>query len=233
MLGGLEAALLFVVLVVPGYLAMGGYRLGRASPAHPEGLAAAARAVTVSVIVVMVVWKLGGRSVYDTTRTGTGLTSEESLTYRVGLETLVLPPSAGFLLGELIDFIATKAASMLSRLEERDDEVLSRREVGLRWGLRKIRARLPLDGPSTWDRIWKTLKRDEPFVHVRVMTNARVARPCSALWPKAPGPRCHRSREIFTSNRSCDLSAAHAARSSSHPRERVSGCSSLARRSNS
>jgi hypothetical protein len=34
-LGGLEAALVFVVLVVPGYLAMGGYHLGRASPPIP------------------------------------------------------------------------------------------------------------------------------------------------------------------------------------------------------
>ena len=46
---------------------------------------------------------------------GTALTSEEGLTYRVALEMLVVPPVAGFLLGELTDLIAAKAASMLAR----------------------------------------------------------------------------------------------------------------------
>jgi hypothetical protein len=118
----------------------------------------------------MVVWKLGGQSVYENARAGTALTSEESLTYRVALEALVVPPVAGFLLGELTDSIAAKAASTLVRLEERGGKALSRREFGLRWALGKVRARLPLDGPSTWDRIWKTLKRDEPFVYIRVIT---------------------------------------------------------------
>lgn len=171
-LGGLEAALVFVVLVVPGYLAMGGYRLGRASPPHPQGLAAAARAVTLSAIVLMIVWKLGGQSVYEHAQAGTALTSEEGLTYQVALETLVVPPVVGFGLGELTDLIAAKATSTLGWLELRDGEVLSRRESWLRWALGKIRARLPLDGPTTWDRIWKTLKRDEPFVYVRVITKS-------------------------------------------------------------
>lgn len=121
---------------------------------------------------MMVVWKLGGQSVYDHARAGTALTSEEGLTYRVALGTLVVPPVAGFLLGELTDVIAAKAVSMLGRLEGRGDTVLARRELALRWALRKIGARLPLDGPSTWDRIWKTLKRDEPFVYVRVITKS-------------------------------------------------------------
>jgi hypothetical protein len=46
---------------------------------------------------------------------GTALTSEEGLSYRVALEMLVVPPVAGFLLGELTDLIAAKAASMLAR----------------------------------------------------------------------------------------------------------------------
>jgi Family of unknown function (DUF6338) len=44
--------------------------------------------------------------------------------------------------------------------------------LGLRRAVGKVRARLPLDGPSTWDRIWKTLKRDEPFVYIRAITKS-------------------------------------------------------------
>lgn len=170
--GSLEAALVFVVLVVPGYLAVSGYRLGRASTPHPEGLAGAARAVTASAIVVLVAWRVGGRSVYEHALAGTALRSDEDLTYRLALGVLLLPPVAGFLLGELTDLFAGRVTASLGRLEERDEQTLRRRDRALRWVLRKVRARVPLDGPSTWDRIWKTLKRDEAFVYVRVITKS-------------------------------------------------------------
>jgi hypothetical protein len=168
--GGLEAALVFLVLVVPGYLALAGYRLGRASAPHPEGLAAAARAITASAVIVLVAWKLGGRDVYEHTRAGTALTSEEGSTYRLALAFLLVPPFAGFLLGELTDLVAAKVATALGRLETREEGATSRAGRVRRWLLDKIRARIPLDGPTTWDRIWNTLKRDEPFVYVHVLT---------------------------------------------------------------
>jgi hypothetical protein len=49
--GTAQAALVFLVAVVPGFLAIGGYRLGRAVPDHPEGLAGTARVITVSAFV--------------------------------------------------------------------------------------------------------------------------------------------------------------------------------------
>lgn len=170
--GSLEAALVFVVLVVPGYLAVGGYRLGRASAPHPEGLAGAARAVTASAVIVLIAWKLGGQSVYEHARAGTALTSNEDLTFRMGAAALLIPPLAGFMLGEFTDALAGRVTAVLGRLEERDEASLSYRDRLVRWGLRKLRARLPLDGPTTWDRIWKSLKRDEPFVYVRVVTKS-------------------------------------------------------------
>jgi hypothetical protein len=170
--GSLEAALVFVVLVVPGYLAVSGYRLGRASPPQPEGLAGAARAVTASAIVVLIAWRLGGQSVYEHALAGTALRSDEELTYRLALGVLVVPPATGFLLGELTDVLAGRVTVALGRLEERDEQTLQRRDRPFLWALRKVRARVPLDGPSIWDLIWKTLKRDEPFVYVRVNTTS-------------------------------------------------------------
>ena len=168
--GGLEAALVFVVLVVPGYLALAGYRLGRASTPHPEGLAAAARAITASAVVVLVAWKLGGRDVYEHARRGTALGADEGSTYRLALAILLVPPFAGFLLGDLTDLVAARVARALGELDARDEDALSRRGRVLRLLLSRIRARILPEGPTTWDRIWNTLGREEPFVYVRVVT---------------------------------------------------------------
>ena len=63
-----QAALVFLVVVVPGFVAIAGYRRGRAAPEHPEGLVAAARTITASAIIALVAWRLGGREVYDDAR---------------------------------------------------------------------------------------------------------------------------------------------------------------------
>jgi hypothetical protein len=167
--GGLEAALVAVVLVVPGYLAIAGYGLGRASAPQPGGLAAAARAITASAVFVLVAWRVGGRSVYENARASTALAGEEGLTFRLAVAGLVIPPIVGFALGQTTDWVAGKVAHALRELDEQE-ETLSAAEKGRRWLLETVRARMPFDGPTTWDRVWKTLQRDEPYLYVRVVT---------------------------------------------------------------
>jgi hypothetical protein len=56
------AAIVFLVIALPGFLADGGYRLGRAVPEHPQGLVAVARVIALSTLIGLIAWKLGGRA---------------------------------------------------------------------------------------------------------------------------------------------------------------------------
>jgi hypothetical protein len=167
-----QAALVFLVVVVPGFVAIAGYRRGRAAPEYPEGLVAAARTITVSAIIALVAWRLGGREVYEHARAGTALRSNESNTFRFAVALLVLPGLAGFVLGELTDWSAQRVARAGDGLPPRssDAEGLSLRMK--RKLLEVLAVRLLHEGPTTWDRAWKHLRRSEPFVYVRIRTKS-------------------------------------------------------------
>jgi Family of unknown function (DUF6338) len=172
--GTAQAALVFLVVVVPGFLAMGGYRLGRAVPEHPDGLVAAARVITISAFIAIIAWKLGGTKVYEHVRAGTALTTEEAHTYRFAVALLLVPGVAGFALACMIDAITHRVLTARAKLptarpaRETEPEPLPRRFR--RKSLMVLSARLLHDGPTTWDRTWKEIRRTEPYVFVRVTT---------------------------------------------------------------
>jgi hypothetical protein len=166
-----EAAVVFLLVVLPGFLAQGGYRVGRAVPEHAQGLVAVARVIAISAVIAVVGWKLGGRVVYEDARAGTALTSHEGHTYRFALALLVVPGVVGYLAGQCVDLLTHRLGVAVDRLPPRpqpDDEPLTQRAK--RRLLKSLSARLLHEGPSTWDRAWGRLRRTEPYVYVLITT---------------------------------------------------------------
>lgn len=173
MLDTTQPALAFLAIVVPGFLAMGGYRAGRAVPEHPEGLATTARVITVSVFIAVISWRLGGSELYRHAQAGTALTGEQASTYRFILAILLLPPLAGFLLAQVIDGATVHVSEMRERLppapgDEDARETLAKRLE--RWLLMSFSTRLLHEGPTTWDRTWTQVRRAQPYVFTRITT---------------------------------------------------------------
>lgn len=116
-----QAAIVFLVIALPGFLAEGGYRLGRAVPEHPQGLVAVARVIALSTLIGLIAWKLGGRALYQHARAGDALTSEEADTYWFAVGLFVIPPVVGYLLGQAIDFFARGVGTAIDHLPEAPD----------------------------------------------------------------------------------------------------------------
>ena len=169
-----QTIILFVVVIVPGFLAMTGFRAGRAVPEHPEGLITTARVITISVFIAVIAWSLGGRELYENARAGTALTSEEAHTYRFAIALLLVPPFIGFCLAQSVDALATRVWRAREKLPHPPDEKNVSNEPRAvrvrRWILMSLSGRLLHDGPTTWDRTWKQIRRGQPFVFVRITT---------------------------------------------------------------
>jgi len=173
--GSAEAALVFLILVVPGFLYLGGYRLGRAVAEHREGLATVAKAIGISAVIAVVAWKLGGRGLYDDVRAGTALTSSEGATWRLAVAALAVPGAVGFVAGELVDAAARRIGTAHDRRRDAaadDTEPRPRIARVADLALAVLPARLLHEGPTTWDRSWRHLRRTQPHVYVRVTTKS-------------------------------------------------------------
>ena len=133
---------------------------------------ATARVITVSAFITVLAWRLGGRALYEHVRAGTALTSYEDETYRFAIALLLAPGVAGFLLGQSVDAAADLAWKARNKLAARASE--KRSEGSSRQLLHKAFTRssnwLLRDGPTTWDRTWKHIRRTEPYAYVRVTT---------------------------------------------------------------
>lgn len=170
--GTAQAAFVFLLVIVPGFLALAGYRLGRAVPEHPEGLVATARVITISAVIAVIAWKLGGNDLYDRVQAGTALTTHEPQTYRFAVALLVIPGIVGFVLAQFVDALTARVWVARHRLPT-PPPAGHRESLVLRtWRrcLTGLSARLLHDGPTTWDRTWKQIRRTEPYVFVRVTT---------------------------------------------------------------
>jgi len=157
-----QALLVFVVAVVPGFLALSGYRAGRAVPQHPEGLTTTARVITLSVLIILVAWRLGGREVYLDAQAGTALSSNEGDTYNLAMALLIAPPLVGIAVGQFVDAVARR----VSQAQTGGSHQLLRERP---W-LSIVGTQLAPEGPATWDRTWRKLRHTQPFVMVRVTT---------------------------------------------------------------
>jgi hypothetical protein len=169
-----QAALVFLVIVLPGFLAQGGYRVGRAVPEHPQGLVAIARVIALSTLIALAAWKLGGKDVFDHARAATALTAYESETYRFALALFFIPPLVGYVAGQGVDAVARRVADALDRLPDSPSEAEG-------WNLRirpktlgTISPRLVNEGPTTWDRTWRRLRRSEPFAYAASHNQGRT-----------------------------------------------------------
>jgi Family of unknown function (DUF6338) len=111
-----QAALVFLVIVLPGFLAQGGYRLGRAVPEHPQGLVAVARVIALSTLIDLIAWKLGGHALYTHARAGTALTTQEADTYWFAVGLFALPAVLGYVLGQAVDFFARGVGARIDHL---------------------------------------------------------------------------------------------------------------------
>ncbi len=169
-----QAAIVFLVIALPGFLAQGGYRLGRAVPEHPQGLVAVARVIALSTLIDLIAWKLGGRALYQHARAGDALTTKEADTYWFAVGLFVIPAVMGYLLGQAVDFFASGVGAAIDRLPESPDPGAPKEALGPRARRRVLGAlnqRLLHEGPTTWDRTWRRLRRNEPFAYARVTTS--------------------------------------------------------------
>jgi hypothetical protein len=170
-----EAALVFLILFVPGYLYLAGYRLGRAVTEHREGIGTVAKVIAISAVIAVVAWKLGGQDLYEAVRTGTALTTGEAFTWRFVVAILAIPGLLGFVAGELVDEAAHRVSEALDRRRDPQPTDLSRRKLKVRachTALEVMGGRLLPDGPTTWDRVWRHLRRTQDYVYVRVTTKS-------------------------------------------------------------
>lgn len=171
-----EAAIVFLVVVVPGFLYLGGYRQGRAVSEHREGITTVAKVIAISAVIAVFAWKLGGRDLYDDAQGGTALTTDEGDTWRFLLAVLVLPALVGFIAGELVDAAARRVGDAQDRRREAaatNAQPDAHRAMRIQHKiLDLLSARLLHEGPTTWDRAWRHLRRTEPYVFVRVITKS-------------------------------------------------------------
>jgi hypothetical protein len=168
-----QAAIVFLVIILPGFLAQGGYRLGRAVPEHPQGLVAVARAIALSTVIVLAGWKLGGRRVYDYAQEGTALTLHQAYTWRFAVLLLLAPGLLGYIAGQTVDVCARQLGAAVDRLPPPPDDTTTgepRRTRARRRVLKALSGRFLYEGPTTWDRTWRRLRRTEPYAYARVMT---------------------------------------------------------------
>lgn len=171
--GSAEAAIVFLSLFVPGYLYLAGYRLGRAVTEQREGLGTVAKVIAASTLLVVVTWRLGGHDLHAHIRAGTALTTHEASTWRFTLAALIAPGLLGFVVAELVDAAARRAAA----LKATRSPVADRREEGWAAGVRRrvlgiVIRRVLRRGPTTWDRAWRELRRTERDLVVRVTTKS-------------------------------------------------------------
>ena len=125
----------------------------------------------------MVAWKLGGRDLYSDARAGTALTTDEGDTWRFSIAVLVIPGVLGFLAGECVDVAARRIGVALDRQRESMANADSRQAAPIQTRAREkaldiLSARLLHEGPTTWDRAWRNLRRTQPYVFVRVTTKS-------------------------------------------------------------
>lgn len=143
-----QAAIVFLVIVLPGFLAQSGYRAGRAVPEHQQGLVAVARVIAVSTVLILAAWKLGGRSVYDYAREGTALTLHNAYTWRFAVMLVLVPPLLGYIAGQAVDACARIIGDAIDGLphsatsEKRPGERVRRRL------LKALSGRLLHEGPT-------------------------------------------------------------------------------------
>ncbi len=162
-----QAVLVFVIGVVPGFIALSGYRFGRAVPAPAEGLVAIAQVITISLVLALIAWPLGGNVVYGHATAGTALTTHQSATFRLAVGVLVGSGLLGFVAGQVIDQAADYVRGALAR----SDDPGMRRRI-----LEAVGVRLLTDGPTTWDRSWRAVRRHAAqhagFVYIQVKTKS-------------------------------------------------------------
>lgn len=168
-----QAALVFLLIILPGFLAQGGYRLGRAVPEYAQGLVAVARVIAISTAIALVAWKLGGQDVYADARAGTALTSDEGHTYRFAVALFTIPSILGYATGQAVDGCARRIADALDDLPETPDAEAVAEPLKLRTrrrALGALSARFLHEGPTTWDRTWSRLRRTQPYAYAHVTT---------------------------------------------------------------
>jgi hypothetical protein len=165
----------FLVLFVPGFLYMGGYRLGRAVPEQRDGIGTVAKVIAISAAIAVIAWRLGGHDLYDDARARTALTSDEGDTWRFAVAMLIIPGLVGFLAGELVDEAARRIGQAQDRrlvvaAGEPQPTALTYLTRAKHKALDVLSARLLREGPTTWDRTWRHVRRTEDYVYVRVVT---------------------------------------------------------------
>jgi hypothetical protein len=167
-----QAAIVFLVIALPGFLAQSGYRARRAVPEHPQGLVAVARVIAVSTVIVLVAWKIGGHTIYDYALAGTALTRHEAYTWRFAATLVVAPALLGYIAGQVVDACARALGGAIDRLPPHPITATAEpfgRQAQRRL-LKALSSRRLHEGPTTWDSTWRRLRRTEPFACARIVT---------------------------------------------------------------
>jgi hypothetical protein len=170
-----EAALILLTLFMPGFLAVRGYSVGRPSAPVTDGLPGLGRALTASMFVLLVGWRLGGHHVYGWMQAGTALTAHESQPYAFAVGLAVLPPVVGFLAADVVDVLTDRVARIQAAVDVASgiDRVCDTRGVCgrmiKRYTQRVIRKRRPRLDPQVDPRLidWPLTRRERALAEIR------------------------------------------------------------------
>lgn len=157
-----EALVVLVLFVVPGFLFRRGYLRARPRAKAEPGLYALAEAVVFSLVLIAATWWWRGADVVAWAEQETAVTdhSGETFTYLVALLLLSFP--VGVVIGLVVDWLEERWDSWVLKRKGDDSAItrLVRRVEGLGVTL----------APTVWDETWDRLTSRGQTLYVRVRT---------------------------------------------------------------
>jgi hypothetical protein len=172
----LESAIVFVLVIAPGYLLVRGFSVGRTRIPPERDLHVLAEAVVASVA-----WLVAVYLVFEGTISDYGLLPREDARLeahgvdvaRLLLLSMILAPYGA---GRIAGFSARWLSDLLGRFLERAAEILrasdrtGRPTRFLRWWVNRLRTVAFITPPTAWDRFWRHIdpQKQEPVtVHLK------------------------------------------------------------------
>lgn len=170
-----QAAVVFSVIIVPGFLFVRGFGRGRPRVGPQQPLYVLTQAVVASLVLLAIAWWPGGRTVVRWVSDGTAITRHRDGTYAFFVALIVVPFPLGLLAGGAAEWLLTRVLNARDRLaaaQAADPKTHRLRRSGAAWLLQAIESRELLEGAATWDRTWRQLQRRAKYLYVRVRTTS-------------------------------------------------------------
>lgn len=191
MVSTVEAAFLFALLVVPGFVFLRGYFRGRTRAEQQVDLYVLAEAVVASLALLAIAWPLGAHAIVAWADDGVLVEQHGGWMMAFFLVSISIPYLLGLAAGRAVDALTdsrplpklTMPAWWSSRLEARGIEVTERNLAILNEITERVHVRLfrrlerlgLLQGPTVWDSTWREVRASgRAWVRVRLRSGSVV-----------------------------------------------------------